>query len=65
MHLSHGERLRELLKIPTRVTQIGLMPVAYTCGVDFNPARRVPAEEFTYWNRWENRSREASQGERP
>lgn len=53
MHLSHGHQLRETLGLPTRVTQIGMLPVAYTIGLDFKPARRAPIETYTYWNRWE------------
>jgi hypothetical protein len=34
------------------VAQIALLPVAYTVGTDFKPARRVPIAERTFWNRW-------------
>ena len=29
-----------------------LIPVAYTVGTDFKPAKRRPVEEITYWNSW-------------
>jgi hypothetical protein len=32
--------------------QVALLPVAYFTGEDFNPAKRVPARELTYWDSW-------------
>jgi hypothetical protein len=31
---------------------VALLPVAYFTGADFKPARRLPAAERTYWDRW-------------
>ena len=43
----------ELLGIPfDSVTQVGLIPVAYTQGTDFKPASRVSAADRTHWDRW-------------
>jgi hypothetical protein len=42
------------LGIPDDVTQVGLLPVAYTLGTGFKAANRQPAAEVTYWNAWEN-----------
>ncbi|MBF8186913.1 nitroreductase family protein [Nonomuraea sp. K274] len=42
----------EVLGLPTAVTPICMMPVAYTIGTDFRPAKRTPAAERTFWNRW-------------
>ncbi len=36
------------------MTQVGLIPVAYTLGTDFKLGPRQPIEELTYWNGWEN-----------
>jgi hypothetical protein len=44
----------ELLGIPDTVTQVALLPVAYTIGTDFTPASRPPAETITSWNTWTN-----------
>lgn len=55
LHLIHEREAAELLGIPDGVAQAGLLPVAYFTGDDFKPARRRPAEEVTYWNRWEQR----------
>lgn len=54
-HLAgEGEkRAAELLGIPYEgYCQAGLFPIAYTTGVDFRPAQRMPADEFTHWNGW-------------
>jgi len=49
----HGEaEAAGVLGIPNTVTQVALIPVAYTKGTDFKPAKRRPAREVTYWNEW-------------
>jgi nitroreductase len=52
VHLDHAEEAAALLGIPARVTQLGLMAVAYTTGGPFRPAPRDDAANVTYWNRW-------------
>ena len=52
LHLAHEAEARDLLGIPEDVTQVALLPVAYTTGGDFSPAARPPVEDITYWNRW-------------
>ncbi len=43
----------QILGIPhDRFSQAGLFPIAYTQGVDFKPAKRLPAEEVTHWDEW-------------
>jgi len=56
LHLAYEAEAAELLGIPDGVAQIALLPVAYTLGEDFRPARRKPAAEVTYWNRWGQKS---------
>ncbi|MEO1060814.1 MAG: nitroreductase family protein [Actinomycetota bacterium] len=51
-HLSVGDEVAELLGIPDGVTQIVLMPLAWTIGTDFSAAPRRPAAEITYVDRW-------------
>jgi nitroreductase len=51
-HLAHADEAARLLGIPAGVTQIGLVPVAYTVGTEFAPAARRPAIELTYVDRW-------------
>jgi nitroreductase len=53
LHLHRAKEVAELLGIPAGVTQVSLIPVAYTKGLDFKPAKRPPVEEITHWNRWE------------
>lgn len=52
LHLHHEAEAAELLGVPDDVTQVGLLPVAYTIGTDFKPAKRPPVEEITYWDGW-------------
>jgi nitroreductase len=53
-HLAHERAAAELLGIPyDDVTQAALLPVAYTIGTDFRPAKRRPVEEITHWNAWD------------
>ena len=51
-HLVHEKEAAELLSIPDDVMQVALLPVAYTKGTDFKPARRPPAEEIIHWDSW-------------
>lgn len=53
-HLAHEKETAQLLGIPDGFTQAALLPVAYTIGSDFTPAKRRPVEEITYWNEWDN-----------
>ena len=44
---------RRILGIPfEKYSQGGLLPIAYTKGTDFRPAKRLPAEQFAHWNGW-------------
>jgi nitroreductase len=52
LHLIHEREAGELLGIPDTVTQVALLPVAYTIGTDFKPAVRKPVERVTYFNGW-------------
>jgi nitroreductase len=52
LHLEHERDAGEVLGIPDTVTQVALLPVAYTTGGDFRPADRKPVENVTYWNGW-------------
>lgn len=53
MHLPFHQFVADELGIPRNVTQLGLLPVAYTRGTDFRPAPRVSARSLTYWNEWD------------
>ncbi len=53
LHIEHFEReVARILDLPADVTQAALLPVAYFTGADFKPAKRVPAQKRTHWNRW-------------
>ncbi len=52
LHLVQERRAADLLGIPEGITQVGMLPVAYTTGGDFRPAVREPVEAITYWDRW-------------
>jgi nitroreductase len=52
-HLSCEQEAAELLGIPYgEVMQAALIPVAYTIGTDFKPAKRAPLASMVHWDRW-------------
>jgi nitroreductase len=51
-HLLRAEAVAELLGIPDGYVQTCLLPVAYTKGTDFKPAKRRPVDEVIFWDRW-------------
>jgi nitroreductase len=52
-HLRHEREAAEILGIPyDDVTQVALIPVAYTIGTDFKPGRRKPLDTMVHWDRW-------------
>jgi nitroreductase len=53
LHLFYEQEVAALLGIPECVTQVAMLPVAYTIGGDFSPPPRRPVEEVTYWDRWD------------
>ncbi len=54
MHLGRAKEFADLLGIPDGVTQIVLLPVAWTIGADFKPAPRRKASEIVWFDRWGN-----------
>ena len=54
IHLGLEHEAAELLGIPDHMSQVGLLPVAYTKGTDFKPAARPPVEEITYLDTYKN-----------
>lgn len=52
--LGDGERkAAEILGIPfDEYSQAGLLPVAYTKGLDFRPANRRSAASLSHFDRW-------------
>lgn len=52
LHLGHEDQVAELLGIPDTVSQVALLPVAYTAGGEFRPARRPAVRDVAYWNGW-------------
>ncbi len=53
LHLYREAEAARLLGIPDGVTQVGLLPVAYTRGTEFRPASRPPADTILHWNGWD------------
>jgi nitroreductase len=52
-HLYFEREAANVLGIPyEQVTQVGLIPVAYTLGTDFKPAVRKPLDKVLHWDRW-------------
>ncbi len=54
LHLGLESEAAKLLGIPDSVTQVALLPVAYTQGTDFKPADRPPVEKIVHFDAWES-----------
>jgi len=52
LHLFHESEVAEIFGVPEHVMQCGLLPVAYSVGTKFKPARRPPPEQITHWDHW-------------
>ena len=50
IHLWRAAEVAKILQLPPDVTQCGLLPVAYTVGTDFRPARRLPVSAVSTWS---------------
>jgi len=53
LHLFREAEVAKILDIPDGVSQVALLPVAWTVGSDFKPAKRPPPESIVHWNRWQ------------
>ncbi|MBH67736.1 MAG: nitroreductase [Rhodospirillaceae bacterium] len=53
LHLAYENEISDLIGVPTSFSQVALLPVAYTKGTDFKPAKRPPVDEIVHWNKWE------------
>ena len=52
-HLMREQEAAAILGIPyDDVTQVALIPVAYTLGTDFKPGLRKPLDSMVHWNSW-------------
>ena len=52
LHLGYEREAAELLGIPSHIMQVGLLPVAYTKGTDFKPAKRKVLDNIVHWESW-------------
>ena len=52
LHLFQEKEAAELLGIPEDVSQVALLPVAYTIGTKFKRAARPAPETITSWDSW-------------
>lgn len=53
LHLKYEREVADQLGIPfEQVTQAALLPVAYFTGETFEPAKRLPLDRITHWERW-------------
>lgn len=53
LHLLFEEEAAQILGVPyAEVNQAGLIPVAYTRGTRFRPARRAPLDTVVHWEAW-------------
>jgi nitroreductase len=52
-HLDYEREAADVLGIPyEEITQVALIPVAYTLGTDFKPAKRNPLSTVLHWETW-------------
>jgi nitroreductase len=52
-HLLHEREAAEILGIPyDDVTQVALIPVAYTIGTEFKPGARKALDTMVHWDSW-------------
>lgn len=53
LHLFHEEEAAKILGIPyAEVTQVALVPVAYTTRTTFRPGAREPLAKMVHWEGW-------------
>jgi nitroreductase len=53
IHLHYEEEMARVLGLPEIFHQVALLPVAYTLGLDFKPAPRLPTQHVLHWNTWD------------
>ena len=53
LHLYREAEAAAILGIPGSVTQVALLPVAWTLGTEFKPAHRPAPESIIHWNAWQ------------
>ena len=53
LHLPSEAEAASLLNIPDGMMQVGLLPVAYTIGTEFKPAKRPPLDDILHWDTWD------------
>lgn len=53
LHLGFEREAAAILDLPDDIVQTALLPVAYTLGTDFKPAKRPAVAEITHWNSWD------------
>jgi nitroreductase len=51
-HLMLADEVAAVLDLPEGTTQVGLLPVAWSIGTEYTPAKRLPTESVVHWNRW-------------
>ncbi len=55
IHVPYEQEVAAVLGLPETLTQAAFLPVAYTVGVEFKQAKRVPGRECTHWDSWGQR----------
>jgi nitroreductase len=51
-HLFYADEIKEILHLPESFVQICMIPIAYSIGTEFKPAKRRPIDEVVRWNTW-------------
>ena len=55
IHVPYEQEVAAVLGLPATLTQAAFLPVAYTVGLEFKQAKRVPGRECTHWDSWGHR----------
>lgn len=53
LHLGSENEAARLLNIPANLTQVALLPVAWTIGTSFKRAARNPIDGISHWNQFD------------
>jgi nitroreductase len=52
--MMRADEVNDILGIPAHAIHCGVIPVAYSTGEGFSPARRLPLDAVAYSNRWKS-----------
>jgi nitroreductase len=60
LHLHYADEVAAIARIPDSLTQVALLPVAYSTGPGFRRAARRPISDIAHWDGWEQEAEPGS-----